>query len=92
MFAWMHWTVPSAIGVAGVFSLIVGLNVLGKYRPSFPRKGFFPMETNRGDRVFLSIVSSLIVWIFWMRFLPEASLLLSFLIIVPLVVVIMKWG
>jgi predicted small integral membrane protein len=92
MFEWMHWTVPSAIGIFGIFAMIIGLNVLDKYNPGYARKGFLPMATTRGDRVFVCIISTILIWIFWMRFLPEVNLLLSLLIAAPLVFVIMKWG
>ena len=92
MLEWMHWTVPSAIGVFGIFAMIIGVNVLDRYRPGYARKGFLPMETTRGDRIFVSIISTAIVWIFWLKFLSDVSILFSFILIVPLVVVIMRWG
>lgn len=92
MFAWMHWTVPSAIGIFGVFAMIVGLNVLDNYKPGFARKGFLPMATTRGDRVFVCIISTIIIWMLWLRFLPDASIAVSLLIAAPIVLIIMKWG
>jgi predicted small integral membrane protein len=92
MFGWMHWTVPSLIGVGGIFAMIIGINILDVRRPGFARKGFLPMETTRGDRVFVSIISSIIVWFLWLKFLPGATMSLSFCIIAPLVFVLMKWG
>lgn len=92
MLEWMHWTVPSAVGIFGVFALIIGLNILDKFNPGYARKGFLPMETTRGDRVFVCIISTIIIWIFWLRFLPEVSIALSLLVAAPVVFVIMKWG
>ncbi len=92
MFDWMHWTVPSAIGVFGIFAMIIGVNILDVYKPGYARKGFLPMETTRGDRIFVSIISSVIVWILWLKFIPEVSIIFSLIIIVPLVFVIMRWG
>ena len=92
MFDWMHWTVPSAIGVFGIFAMIIGVNILDVYKPGYARKGFLPMETTRGDRIFVSIISSVIVWILWLKFIPEVSIIFSLNIIVPLVFVIMRWG
>lgn len=71
MLEWMHWTWQSATGFALLFGLLGALAVLDSRVPSYPRKGFLPMETTRGDRVFLSIVLVLLVMLAWLRVAPE---------------------
>jgi predicted small integral membrane protein len=68
---WMHWTWQSATGFASLFAMLGALAVLDKRVPSYPRKGFLPMETTRGDRVFLSVVLVLLVVFAWLRVAPE---------------------
>ena len=71
MLDWMHWTWQSATGFASLAGLLGALAVLDKRVPSYPRKGFLPMETTRGDRVFLSIVLVLLTVFAWLRVAPE---------------------
>ena len=92
MLGWMHWTVPSAVGVLGLITVIVGLNIVDIYKPGYARKGFLPIPTTRGDRVFISVLSTVIVWFLWLKFVPGESVALSLCIVVPLVFVIMRWG
>jgi predicted small integral membrane protein len=74
MLEWMHWTLPSALGFGLLFATLGALAMLDRLVPSYPRKGFLPMETTRGDRVFLSVVTLLLVVFAWLRFAPEVSL------------------
>ena len=92
MIDWMHWTLPSAVGVIGLILIIVGLNVYDVFKPGFERKGFLPMETNRGDRVFISILVSIIVWFLWLKFVPDRTIAYTLGINAPLVFVLMMWG
>jgi predicted small integral membrane protein len=55
---WMAWTTGTAILVACVFAALVGLAVLSAARPSTPRKGFLPMATARGDRIYVGLLGT----------------------------------
>jgi predicted small integral membrane protein len=92
MFAWMHWTVPTAVGVLLLVSIIVAVNVVDRYRPGYARKGFMPMATTRGDRVFLSILGSVLIFLLWMMWFPETNTALGFLVVIPYSIVMMQWG
>jgi hypothetical protein len=41
----------------------------GAAEPSFPRRGFLPIETNLFDRVFIAVVSFVALHLVWMRLL-----------------------
>jgi predicted small integral membrane protein len=88
----MHWTVPSIAGVVGLILVIVLLNVYDVFKPGYMRKGFLPMETNRGDRVFVSILVSIVVWFLWLKFFPDRSIAYTLAVNAPLVFVLMMWG
>jgi predicted small integral membrane protein len=92
MLAWMHWTIPSAIGFGALFGMLAVLGILDKYHPGYARKGFLPMTTTRGDRVFLSAVSLLAVVFLWLKFLPEVALWGALAIAAAVISVLMKWG
>jgi predicted small integral membrane protein len=73
MLAWMHWTWQSGLAFLLLAGLLIGLAVLDRYRPGYSRKGFLPMATTRGDRVFLSIVTLVGLLLLQLKFLPEIS-------------------
>lgn len=92
MFKWMLWTTPSIIGISGIIGMIIGINILDVFRPGYARKGFLPIETTRGDRVFICLIISILIWLLWLRFFPDVSLLWSFTFLTPLIYIFMKWG
>ena len=92
MLGWMLWTVPSLIGFGLLVAIIVTVNIVDIFRPGYARKGFLPIATTRGDRVFICILSSLLVFFLWMRFLPENALLFSLAVVLPMDFVLVSWG
>lgn len=55
---WMAWTPGTAVFVLLVVLGLVGLAVLASARPSAPRKGFLPMPTARGDRIYVALLGT----------------------------------
>ena len=55
---WMAFTVPTGLFVVAVVVGIAALAILAAVKPSVPRKGFLPMETARGDRVYISLLGT----------------------------------
>ncbi len=92
MLDWMHWTTPSIIGFAVIFGIILVVNIVDIFKPGYARKGFLPIPTTRGDRVFICIVSSIIVFFLWMKFMPESSLPFSLAVVLPMDFVLLTWG
>lgn len=88
----MHWTMPSAIGFAALFVLLIVLTLLDLRWPSHPRKGLLPMPTTRGDRVFLAIALFLSLVFLWLKLAPDVSawwpVSLAALVAPPL----LRWG
>ena len=56
MLGWMAWTTP----VAGFFGciglMLAGMTVWEIRSPSVTRRGFLPIATTRGDRLFISLL------------------------------------
>jgi predicted small integral membrane protein len=73
MLDWMHWTWQSGIAFLLLAGLLVGLAILDQFHPGYSRKGFLPMATTRGDRVFLSIVTLVALLLLQLKFLPDES-------------------
>jgi len=66
--AWMYWTWPSGLFFIGLFAAIAAMGVWDKLSPSVPRKGFLPITTTRGDRLFIGILSAFAIFFLWLAF------------------------
>lgn len=91
MLDWMHWTWMSALGFALLAVLLGSLALLDHYRPGYARKGILPIETTRGDRVFMSIAGFITIVFAWLKYFPNASSLWVFLISGGVAFIIVKW-
>jgi predicted small integral membrane protein len=58
MFDWMAWTLPVAVFFTCIIVLLAGMTVLELRRPTLLRKGFLPMATTRGDRLFIGLLAA----------------------------------
>ena len=58
MFEWMAWTLPVAVFFSCIVLMLVGMTVWELKSPTVERKGFLPMRTTRGDRLFIGLLSA----------------------------------
>jgi len=58
MFEWMAWTTPVAVFFICIALMLVGMTVWETKSPTVLRKGFLPIETTRGDRLFIGLLSA----------------------------------
>ena len=66
-FAWMAWTMPTALFFGGIFTLLIGMGVWEYFSPGgSPRVGILRFETTRGDRLFISLLGSAFIHIAWL--------------------------
>ncbi|MGB6006897.1 DUF2160 domain-containing protein [Castellaniella sp.] len=56
MFDWMVWTVPTAVFFICIAVLLVGMTLWEIRSPTVLRKGYLPMATTRGDRLFIGLL------------------------------------
>ena len=56
MLDWMVWTTPVAIFFACIALMLVGMTVWEIKSPTRLRKGWLPMATTRGDRLFIGLL------------------------------------
>ena len=56
MFDWMVWTLPVAIFFSSVVVMLAGMTVWELKSPTRLRKGFLPIATTRGDRLFIGLM------------------------------------
>lgn len=64
-FGWMSWTMPIAIFFICIGLMLLGMTVWELRVPTIERKGWLPMRTTRGDRLFLGLLLSAYVNLIW---------------------------
>jgi len=66
MLGWMAWTWPTAFVFIGIFSAMAVLTVLEIRAPGgAERKGVFGLTTTRGDRLFISLLGTVYIFLAW---------------------------
>lgn len=63
---WMAWTKPTAIFFAGIFVMLIVMTIWEIKSPTTLRRGFLPMPTTRGDRLFIGLITTAFVHIAWL--------------------------
>lgn len=67
--SWMAWTPQTAIFFLIIFCLLVVMTIWEVLQPGGgPRVGILRFETTRGDRLFISLLGSAYIHIFWLLF------------------------
>lgn len=64
-FGWMYWTWQSAVFFGAILGCIAFLTMVDLRRPAGHRKGWLPIATTRGDRLFLSIIAAIGLHLIW---------------------------
>ena len=90
-FAWMAWTPPVAVFFTCVVLMLVGMTVWELKSPTNLRKGFLPIGTSRGDRLFMGLLSAAYVNLAWAG-LTDANQWGGAILGFALVAIIMRWG
>ncbi len=61
MFAWMAWTPPVAAFFVCIGLMLAGMTLWELRSPTVERRGFLPIATTRGDRLFIGLMAA--AWI-----------------------------
>jgi len=67
MLGWMAWTMPTALLFIGIF-LAMGVLVVVeiRYPGGAERKGVFGLTTTRGDRLFMTLLGTVYIFLAWL--------------------------
>ena len=65
MFDWMVWTTPVAVFFSCIALMLVLMTVWEIHSPTTLRKGFLPIATTRGDRLFIGLLSAAYLNLAW---------------------------
>lgn len=90
-FAWMAWTPPIALFFIGIVLMLIGMTIWQLRSPSIERKGFLPIPTTRGDRLFIGLLSAAYVNLAWAG-LTDVTQWFAALIGFLVLIVLMRWG
>jgi predicted small integral membrane protein len=58
MFDWMVWTTPVAVFFTCIVLTLIGMTVWELKSPTITRKGWLPIATTRGDRLFIGLLAA----------------------------------
>lgn len=87
----MAWTAPVAIFFIGVVLMLIGMTVWQLRSPSIERKGWLPIPTTRGDRLFIGLLCAAYVNLAWAG-LTDATQWIAAAIGFVVLLVLMRWG
>lgn len=89
-FAWMAWTTPIAIFFVCIFLMLAGMTVWELRSPTVERKGFLPMRTTRGDRLFIGLLTAAYINLAWVALTEASQWVAALLGLLALVVIMAK--
>lgn len=102
MFSWMAWTLPVAVFFTCIALLLAGMTVWEIKSPTVVRKGWLPIATTRGDRLFIGLLLAAYVnlafvavsekMIAWFDLAAEPSIWVSFVASMLLLALVMRKG
>ncbi len=102
MFNWMAWTTPVAVFFTCIALMLVGMTIWELKSPTSPRRGFLPLETTRGDRMFIGLLAAAYFnlafvgmsgWMAqWFSLDQDPSIWISFVLSMAMLVLIMRKG
>ena len=88
---WMVWTAPTAIFFAVIAAILAGMTIWQRVAPTPERRGFLPIATTPGDRLFVGLLVSAFLHLAWLG-LTQASLWIAFAISLVWMALVMRWG
>jgi predicted small integral membrane protein len=102
MFDWMVWTTPVAVFFTCIVLMLIGMTVCEIKSPTVMRKGFLPIATTRGDRLFIGLLSAAYINLAfvglagqmaeWFSLENEPSIWISFVLSMLALGLVMKKG
>jgi predicted small integral membrane protein len=100
MFEWMAWTVPVAIFFTCIAIMLVVMTLWEIKSPTTLRRGFLPIATTRGDRLFIGLLTAAYInlafvglggrIVIWAGLESEPSIWISFVTSMMALVLIMR--
>ena len=102
MFEWMAWTLPVAVFFGCIVLMLAGMTIWEIKSPTTLRRGWLPIATTRGDRLFIGLMVA--AWVnlgfvglsekmmAWFSLEQEPSIWISFVVSMLLLALILRKG
>ena len=102
MFEWMAWTTPVAIFFSCIVLMLIAMTVWEMKSPTRLRRGFLPLQTTRGDRLFIGLLSAAYLNLAfvgisgklaeWLGLAQDPTIWISFVLSMALLALVMRKG
>ncbi|PIF78137.1 putative secreted protein with PEP-CTERM sorting signal [Variovorax sp. 54] len=102
MFDWMVWTTPVAVFFTCIALMLIGMTVWEIKSPTTVRRGWLPIATTRGDRLFIGLLSAAYVNLIfvgvagkvqeWLSLEAEPSIWIGFVLSMFVLALVMRKG
>jgi len=102
MFEWMAWTLPVAVFFSAIVLMLAAMTAWELHSPTVLRKGWLPMATTRGDRLFIGLLVAAYVnlgfvavsekMVGWFGLEAEPSIWISFVVSMLVLGLILRKG
>ena len=89
--AWMVWTLPTAVFFSTIAAILAGMTAWEVISPTVERKGFLPIATTRGDRLFIGLLSAAYIHLIVVGF-TDITIWFALAISVAWLLILMRWG
>ena len=90
--SWMAWTWQTAAFFLFILMLLIGMTVWEMASPGgAPRRGILSLDTTRGDRLFVSLLTAAYIHLAWLAILPAVPLWGASIASVVVAVAIFRW-
>ena len=91
LFGSMAWTWPTAMFFSAVVIMLLIMTVWEIAQPTTERRGFLPMATTRGDRLFIGLLGAAWIHLGWLLG-TEAALWWGSVVALVWFLVVMRFG
>ncbi|WP_243546657.1 DUF2160 domain-containing protein [Pseudodesulfovibrio tunisiensis] len=88
---WMAWTPLTACFFTFIMLMLIGMTIWQVMVPTVARKGFLPIVTTRGDRLFMGLLGSAYIHLAWLG-LTDFSLWIATVVSVCFIAIMLRWG
>lgn len=89
---WMAWTAPTAAFFATIALILVAMTIWQIVAPSPPRRGWLPIVTTPGDRLFVGLLGSAYIHLAWIGLAPEWPLWWALVLSIVFTAAMLRWG
>lgn len=87
----MVWTLPTAVFFSTIAAILAGMAAWEVISPTVERKGFLPIATTRGDRLFIGLLSAAYIHLIVVGF-TDITIWVALAISVVWLLILLRWG